>query len=121
MQNRKEGGVCLWQVEAVALHASSVLLNHVLAVGLRVGGVGEEHAFVAGSLLILADTAWLWRMVRLWICIWVCEVMSYLDLCGGFALGLEVGSEVVGAYDCGRCCNRSETGRKQSHGAGNIR
>lgn len=49
----------LWQAEAVALHACLVLLDHALAVGLRIGGVGEEHAFVAGSLFILADTAWL--------------------------------------------------------------
>lgn len=49
----------LWQAEAVALHACLVLLDHVLAVGLGIGGVGEEHAFVAGSLFILADTAWL--------------------------------------------------------------
>jgi hypothetical protein len=26
---------------------------------LRVGGVGEEHTFVAGGLFILADAAWL--------------------------------------------------------------
>lgn len=49
----------LWQAKAVALHACFVLLNHALTVGLRVGGVGEEHAFVAGSLFVLADTAWL--------------------------------------------------------------
>jgi len=68
----------LWQAEAVALHACLVLLNHVLAVGLRIGGVGKEHAFVASSLFILADTAW-------------------LCLCSSFAFWLKVGSEVVGA------------------------
>ena len=36
-------------------------MNHVLAVGLGIGGVGEEHAFVASSLFILADTAWLYE------------------------------------------------------------
>jgi hypothetical protein len=49
----------LWQAKAVALHACFVLLDHALAVGLGIGGVGEEHAFVTGSLFILADTAWL--------------------------------------------------------------
>lgn len=57
-QKKTEVG-SLWQAEAVALHACFVLLDHVLAVGLGIGGVGEEHAFVTGSLFILADTAWL--------------------------------------------------------------
>lgn len=50
---------CLWQAEAVALHAGSVLLDHALAVGLGISGGREEHAFVASGLFILADAAWL--------------------------------------------------------------
>ena len=53
----------LWQAEAVALHAGPVFLDHGLAVGLRVGSVGEEHAFVTGGLLIFADAAWLSQLV----------------------------------------------------------
>jgi hypothetical protein len=58
-EERKRQIESLWQAEAVALHACLVLLDHVLAVGLGIGGVGEEHALVAGSLFIFADTAWL--------------------------------------------------------------
>lgn len=61
------GGECLWQAEAKALHAGLVFLDHVLAVGLRVGSVGEEHALVAGGLFILADAAWLLHYVSLGI------------------------------------------------------
>ena len=58
-EEKKTEAESLWEAEAVALHACLVLLDHVLAVGLGIGGVGEEHAFVASSLFILADTAWL--------------------------------------------------------------
>lgn len=56
----------LWQAEAVALHAGPVFLNHGLAVGLRVGSVGEEHAFVTGGFLVFANAAWLSQLVNKW-------------------------------------------------------
>jgi hypothetical protein len=49
----------LWQGEAKASHADLVLVDHGGAVFLSVVGLAEEHAFVAGSLLIFAHTAWL--------------------------------------------------------------
>ena len=46
-------------VETIAFHATPVLPDKILAILLRVRGVGEEHALVTGRLLIFADAAWL--------------------------------------------------------------
>ena len=43
--------------EAVPLHAQLVLLDHALAVLLRVVALGEQHALVAPGLLVLAHAA----------------------------------------------------------------
>ena len=44
-------------LEAKSGHASLVLLDRGLALLLRVFGLGEEHAVIAGGLLGFADTA----------------------------------------------------------------
>ena len=49
----------LWQGEAEASHADLVLVDRGGAVLLSVVGLAEEHAFITGSLLIFAHTAWL--------------------------------------------------------------
>ena len=46
-------------VEAIALHTRAILLNHALAVPLWIIAVGEEHALVPRSFLILANATWL--------------------------------------------------------------
>ena len=44
-------------LETKSSHASLVLLDRGLALLLRVFGLGEEHAVIAGGLLGFADTA----------------------------------------------------------------
>lgn len=44
----------LCQIESITRHATSVLANQVLTCVLWIGGVGEEHAFVASGLLVFA-------------------------------------------------------------------
>jgi len=68
----------LLHLKPIALHAISVLVDHTLAVFLRIVGSAEQHAVVARYLLVLAYTAW-------------------LDFLGGlrFGWGLEVGSEIA--------------------------
>ena len=46
-------------VEAVALHATPILLDHALAVPLRIVAIREEHTLVSGGFFVLANAAWL--------------------------------------------------------------
>ena len=54
---------CILELEAEASHAALVLVDGGLAVGGRVGGLGEQHALVALRLFVLAHAAGLlvWR------------------------------------------------------------
>lgn len=68
---------CPWwvlsrQVEAIAFHTALVLGDHILAILLRVGGIGEEHALVASGLFVLANAAGLFCSVFRQSCVASC-------------------------------------------------
>lgn len=47
----------LLNLESEPKHTGLVFLNHRLALLGRIVGLGEEHAVIAGGLLVLADAA----------------------------------------------------------------
>ena len=49
--------IFLLHIEPKALHATPVLLDHALALGLRIIAVGKQHALISGGLFVLAHTA----------------------------------------------------------------
>lgn len=53
------------KIEAIVLHTTPILPDQILTCLLRVGGVGEEHAFVAGRLLVFADAAGLYATISI--------------------------------------------------------
>ena len=100
--------------EPKPLHTTPIFIHHALAILLRIIAIGEQHAFVAGGFLILADTAGLFHFVSL-IAAWLLNGVgaSGVDKVGGVGSTLTFADASPGGL-------RSEARLAAVEGAGDL-